>query len=307
MLNLSDVGLRRNEWVLRNIDLELKEGEIYGIIGKSGAGKTTLLKIMAGLLDATEGEIAFQDEAIIGPSGKLIPGYDEIQLVNQDFALALFSTVEENIRTKILSRHDNDQEELLQEVLTLVELEHLKDQKAHLISGGEQQRLALAMALACESKVLLLDEPFVHIDQRLRWKIMNYLIELNNTMRTTVVLVSHDGAEMMGFVNEIIYINKSMIKRKASTKEVYYNPGDREEAELLGQVNEVNLDGMVILFRPNEYSINEDSKIEVEFLYAIDTGLNCFNYFELLSGGKIMLVNKNEMKSVKRITISKRI
>src|SRR3989338_3052536 len=203
MLELRNIELQRTHPVLNTINLTFKEGKIYGIIGKSGAGKTSLLKIAAGYMERTSGEVYFENKRLPGPSEKLLPGHDDIQLVNQDFALDPYHTVEENIRVKVLARRSEVQTELVNEFLALVELDHLRAQKALQLSGGEQQRLALARALACEPRVLLLDEPFVHLDQQLRWKIQTYLRAVNKLYKTILVLVSHDGAEMMGFVEEV--------------------------------------------------------------------------------------------------------
>ncbi|MDX2362779.1 MAG: ABC transporter ATP-binding protein [Crocinitomicaceae bacterium] len=307
MLKAKDLGLKRDRWILRNIDLQFKKGKIYGIIGKSGAGKTTLLKVMAGLLDSTEGEVFFHDKKVIGPSIKLIPGYDDIQLVNQDFALEPFHTVEQNVREKVLSRHQEDQEVLINEFLELVELDKLRTQKANQLSGGEQQRLSLARALACEPEVLLLDEPFVHLDQRLRWKVMNYLNRLHKELNTIVVLVSHDGAEMMGFVDEVINLSNGIVQRSGSVAEVYYNPANRQEAELMGEINEVEIGGKIVLFRPNEYEISDEGELKVKFIRALDTGLTIFNYFETQNGEVIMLSAEKYLKTSDRISIRKRL
>jgi len=306
MLELSNIGIKRDDWVLRNVSLTIEKGLIYGIIGKSGVGKTTLLKLMGGLLDATEGEVSFEGKKLIGPSDKLIPGYEEIQLVNQDFALEPYHTVEQNIKEKVLSRHKEDQLELIEQFLDLVELKDIRNRKAHLLSGGEQQRLAFARALACESPVLLLDEPFVHLDQRLRWKISKYLTALNKQNKTTIVLVSHDGSEMMGFADKVIAIAEKEIQRVDITKEVFYHPTDLSQGELMGLINCIQFNGNNILFRPNEYRLGGNKKIGVKFQSAVDTGLMVCNYFVTSNNEKIMLTASSILDEVEFIEIAKK-
>ena len=221
--------------------------------------------------------ILLNGKKLIGPAQKLIPGYDDIQLVNQDFALEPFHTVAQNIKEKILSRHKSVQVELIEEYLNLVELTEIKDRQARYLSGGEQQRLAIARALANEPKVLLLDEPFVHLDQRLKYKILNYLKELNRVQGTTIIIVSHDGAELMGFASQILYLKDGTVQRNTSVSSFYYQPKDALEAELMGPINEVELEGGTVLFRPNEYRVSSEGGVKVKFMKAVDTGLIIFN------------------------------
>src|SRR3989338_1372037 len=174
MLELRNIELQRTHPVLNTINLTFKEGKIYGIIGKSGAGKTSLLKIAAGYMERTSGEVYFENKRLPGPSEKLLPGHDDIQLVNQDFALDPYHTVEENIRVKVLARRSEVQTELVNEFLALVELDHLRSQ------------------------------------------IQTYLRAVNKLYKTILVLVSHDGAEMMGFVEEVIHLRNAVLERKVS-------------------------------------------------------------------------------------------
>lgn len=305
MLELRHISLNRDHCVLDDINLHFEEGKIYGIIGKSGAGKTTLLKIAAGLLDASAGEVVFNGKKLPGPSVKLIPGHEDIQLVNQDFALDPYHTVEENVRNRVLARNKDVQEELISEYLQLVELDSLRHRKAIELSGGEQQRLSLARALACEPRLLLLDEPFVHLDQRLRWKIQRYLRKLNTQFNTTLVLVSHDGSEMLGFVNEVLHLRNAEIVRRDKAESVYFLPLDQEEGELMGPLNVLVLDGETTLFRPNEYRISEKG-IALQLLETMQTGTFCLNIFTTVKGEEVILQSDQHLPEKCHIQIEKR-
>jgi ABC-type nitrate/sulfonate/bicarbonate transport system ATPase subunit len=305
MIELLDIGIKRDDWVLRKVNLSIAQGELIGIIGESGIGKTTLLKLMSGLVDASEGEVRFQGLKLIGPTEKLIPGYEEIQLVNQDFGLEPYHTVRQNVKEKVLNLHEEDRDSVVTEFLELVELDHLENRKAIVLSGGEQQRLAIARALACEPKILLLDEPFVHIDQRLRLKIINYLLKLNEVRNTTIVLVSHDGTEVMGFVKKVVHIAAEGVERIDSIENMFYSPATFEQGQLMGWINQIELEGEKVLFRPNEYTI-EEGGIELTFLNSLDTGINVFNYFKTSNGEEIVLTSMSPLDEVQSIRIKRK-
>lgn len=305
MLQIKDASVSYDRPILKKVSLDFDYGKVYGIIGKSGAGKTTLLKVLSGLIDIVEGGVYFNGSKLIGPSLKLIPGYDDIQLVNQDFGLDPYHTVEQNIKEKVLSRHEEDQEALIEEFLELVELKSLRNQKAHLLSGGEQQRLSIARALACEPKILLLDEPFVHLDQTLRWKVMQFIKNLHNDHEMIVVLVSHDGSEMMGFVDEVVYLENAEVKAAGGIDQMYYYPYSKKAGELLGELNEIELKGERVLFRPNEYEVAE-SGIKLSFKDVFDTGLLYYNFFETTNGERVMLSSLDPLKEVGYIKIRKK-
>lgn len=254
-----------DKWVLDGVILELHEGETLVVVGRSGGGKSTLLKILAGLEDADDGEVFFRGKRVVGPSLRLVAGHPEIKLVNQDFALDKYHTVEENIRLKVLHYQTEDRDEIVEELITVMGLESLRKKQAYLLSGGEQQRLALARALANEPDILLLDEPFVHLDPLTRRRVELYIHEMRSKWNTTIILVTHDGKEAMAWGDHIAYMEDGVIKRVDSAVNFYIHPTNSKEAQFFGEINVIHSNGRERLFRPDAYSIVADG-VEVEVL-----------------------------------------
>lgn len=309
MLRIENIILNYERKVLAGISFEIKEGEILGIVGNSGAGKTSLLKVISGLVQPTSGTVEFYGEPVRGPHIKLVPGHPEIQLVNQDFHLDTYHTIEENVREQILYLPLKEREQLVNELLELVELDDLRHQKARTLSGGEQQRLALARALACEPKLILLDEPFVHLDGRLRSKLVKYLLELRAIRGTSFVLVSHDGAEILSLSDKILCIKHGKIYRQGKPRDLYYKPRTLEEGKLFGHINAVLVNSKRIVFRPDEYTLSSDSggvPLELNYDRTVFTGIVYEHYFKTTRSENVLLYSmKNEMSNVKKAYILK--
>ncbi|MFZ9027896.1 MAG: ATP-binding cassette domain-containing protein [Crocinitomicaceae bacterium] len=306
MLEAKSISVEKDHLILEDVSLLLSPGKIIGVIGKSGEGKTTLLKSLAGRVSLASGEIIFDGIPLLDPSEKLIPEYEDIQLVDQDFGLALYQTVEENIREKILSLDKKTRDEFVDELIELVELEDARNRKAHLLSGGEQQRLSIARAIAKEPKVFLLDEPFAHLDQRLRLKIVNYFQELVSSRDVGILIVSHDGSELLGMVDDIAYLKNGRIARVDKAFSFYFNPTDKAEGQLLGPLNQVQLDGKSVFFRPTEFVVS-DLGIDLKYRNTIHTGLFYFNYFESENGEEVMLASSKPMSNDCTINIERNV
>lgn len=309
ILQIKDVSLSFDQPVLKKVNLKLKEGEIISIVGKSGAGKTSLLRMIAGLLEPDSGEIYFQNQLVKGPSTKLIPGHDEIRLVNQDFKLDEFHTVEENVNLQILHLPEKIRDRFTNELLSLMGLTDLAQKQAKYLSGGEQQRLAIARVLAKEPKVILLDEPFSHLDALLRNRLIAYLMELRRVRKTSFILVSHDGAEVLGLSDVIYSMKNGVLTKKGSPLNVYYRSGSLEEYRMFGAMNSVRIGEERFIFRPDEYVLDEVKglpRLAVQFEESLFTGPVYENHFVTEMKEKVVLYSFNRMDDVRSISIRRK-
>ncbi len=306
MLAVSAISLAYEKPVLCDVSLSLVGSEIIGLVGKSGAGKSSLLKIMAGLIDQDNGDVLLDGKLQPKSSLRLIPGTKGIELVNQDFKLDVYHTVAENIRESILYLPNTERERRVEQMLSLFELKPLRHQKAHLLSGGEQQRLAIARAVAKKPKVLLLDEPFAHLDARLRLKLTNFLLKIKEKEGVAMVIVSHDGQEILGVSDSICILKNGRLSRKKNRIEAYYNPSSKIDALFFGPINSIVLNGKRVFFRPDEYKQNSSGEISLSFVRAVFLGSIYYNYFYTLAKEELVLISINPLNNTTAIDIDKK-
>jgi ABC-type sulfate/molybdate transport systems ATPase subunit len=190
----------------------------------------------------------------------------------QDFDLMPFITVGENVGKFLSNFYPKEKQNRIDELLNLVEMSEFKHVKAKFLSGGQMQRVALARVLAQEPEVLLLDEPFSHIDNfrknDLRRKIFTYLKE----KQITTIVASHDINDVLSFSDEVIVLKNKTILEKATPKELYFNPKHKYTAALFGEVNEIEIDGKLQLVYPNQLKVVEKSDFQVEVLTSYFKG-----------------------------------
>ncbi|RFC54936.1 ABC transporter ATP-binding protein [Brumimicrobium aurantiacum] len=294
--------------VFKDISFTLQAGEILSIVGPSGTGKSSLLKCLAGLIPLNSGKIYFEDELLPNPRDLLIPGHPEIALVNQLFKLDEYFSVRENISNQLHHLNNEDRKEFTNELLEIFELESLSEVKSREISGGEQQRLSMACALAKEPKCLFLDEPFVHLDVHLNKKIEDYIRELAKVRNMSVVLVTHNGVEALSWSDRIMVMSNGEIKSNYTPHQAYFKPKNLFEGRFFGELNSVYINKKQVLFRPNEYTLmaNEKAlKIDVSWKNASFKGTYFANYFRLENGKTIVLYADEELKKTKEIYVTK--
>ena len=248
---------------LNDISFSLEKGKILSIIGESGCGKSTLLKLIYGLYDLDEGSVSWNENEILGPKFYLIPGMEFIKYLAQDFDLMPFITVAENVGKYLSNFYPEEKKARIRELLEIVEMSDYANVKAKFLSGGQMQRVAIARVLALEPEMLLLDEPFSHIDNfrknTLRRKLFAYLKEKN----ITTLVATHDSMDVLSFADEVVVMKNGKIVESGQPNYIYNNPKDFYVASLFGDVNQIQIDGKIMLLFPHQLKVVDSSDLKV--------------------------------------------
>ncbi len=233
ILEISDLKKSlKNTTVVNDINMSINQLSQIGIIGETGSGKTTLLKMIAGLIQPDKGSIYFKGTKLKGPDECLIPGNDEVAYLSQHFELFNNYYVHEFLSYK--NEYTIDEADV---IFSLCKIKHLLTRKTHELSGGERQRIALAKQLLSKPSLLLLDEPFSNLDGNNKKLIKSLLNEINNQLKITCLMVSHDATEILSWADYIYVIDKGQVIQKGSPLEMYHKPINNYVAGLLGIFN----------------------------------------------------------------------
>ena len=241
-LRIQDLGKRYSEaevFALDGFSLNLDKGQRLAIIGESGSGKSTLLRIIAGLEEQDNGTVTFNGELILNPTQKLVAGYDEIQLIHQQFKLHPFSTAEENIKRPLLLYDKSYAKERTSILLDLFRLTDKKDRLPRELSGGEQQKVAIARALSIEPELLLLDEPFSNLDIRQKRELLEELRDIFDGIDLTVIWVTHDLSDALAVADELCVMRSGKLVQQGSALELFRNPKNHYVASLFSRLNRI--------------------------------------------------------------------
>ncbi|MGH2847992.1 MAG: ABC transporter ATP-binding protein [Thermoleophilaceae bacterium] len=232
------------------VDIETSEGEYLVLLGPSGCGKTTLLRTIAGLEEATEGEVLIGGNVVNG----LPPRARQVAMVFQSYALYPHKSVLQNIAfpLKAGKAPKDERERKARWAAELLGIESLLERKPRQLSGGEHQRVALARALVREPSVFLLDEPLSNLDAKLRASARDELKQFQARVETTTIYVTHDQAEAMGLGDRIAVMYEGRLRQIGPPQEVYEHPADTFVATFMGSppMNLVRRDDRLIGFRP---------------------------------------------------------
>jgi multiple sugar transport system ATP-binding protein len=235
------------------VDIRTSEGEYLVLLGPSGCGKTTLLRTIAGLEEATEGEVLIGGNVVNG----LPPRARQVAMVFQSYALYPHKTVMDNITfpLKALKLSKEERASKARWAAELLGIDRLLDRKPRHLSGGERQRVALARALVREPSVFLLDEPLSNLDAKLRTSARDELKQFQRRVGTTTIYVTHDQVEAMGLGDRIAVMYQGKVRQVGRPREVYEDPDDTFVATFLGSppMNLVSHDDNLIGFRPESF------------------------------------------------------
>ncbi len=223
--------------VLSGVSLSLRSGELLALTGESGSGKTTLLRIIAGLEEPDAGTIRLNGQPVKGPSDKLIAGHPDIRVVFQDFRLFPNISVADNIRHALRQYDTAYRDRRLQEMLALAKLDRLKDRLPRMLSGGEQQRAALARALADEPALLLMDEPFSNLDTSLRRDLRQEILEILSGSGSGVILVTHEPDDALSMSDRVVLLRAGQVLQSGSPRDLYNHPNSAYAARFFGPAN----------------------------------------------------------------------
>ena len=220
---------------LQGIHLEIRHGEFFSVLGPSGCGKTTLLRVIAGFEKPTTGRIFFDDQDITSVTARM----RETGMVFQNYALFPHMTVLENVEFGLRTKHMS-KEERRRKALRVLETIHLSDKvnsRIPELSGGEQQRVAVARAIVVEPKVLLFDEPLSNLDVALRATTREEIKALQRRVGITTIYVTHDQSEALGLSDRIALMRGGRIEQMGTPQELYDHPESLFAAEFLGAAN----------------------------------------------------------------------
>ena len=278
--------------VLKDINLEIKQGEFFSLLGPSGCGKTTLLRMIAGFLEPDQGVIYLGDEDIT----RLAPNKRNVNTIFQTYALFPHLSIYENIafplRIKKLPKDQIDTE--VKKYLEMVKLSEHINKYPHQLSGGQKQRVAIARALVNQPSVLLLDEPLSALDAKLRQHMLIELDSIHDQVGITFVFVTHDQGEALSVSDRIAVMNKGEVLQVGTPNEIYEKPVNEFVADFIGETNFI--EGNVIEIREN-YGIAKTSLFG-DIKFELDKEVVVGNKIKITIRPEKIVVSKNPPKFV---------
>jgi iron(III) transport system ATP-binding protein len=231
--------------ILKDINLNIEDGEIVSILGPSGCGKTTLLNLILGLTEADEGEIVFQGQDVM----KLPMEQRGFNIVFQDYALFPNLNVYRNITYGLRNRPDISTEQEVEDMIELLGLREHLDKKIEQLSGGQKQRVALARTMVMKPKILLLDEPLSALDGVIKESIKEKIKQIARDFQLTTIIVTHDPEEALTLSDKVLIVNKGTISQYGKPEEIIKAPDNDFVKEFILNQLVIKKNNIFSLFR----------------------------------------------------------
>lgn len=230
LLDVSKISfLRDGKPVLKNISFSMTGGKKIVIAGETGSGKSTLLKIIAGLEQPADGVVWMNGEKVKGPAEQLVAGHAHIAYLSQHFELPKFLRVEQ-----VLEYANHLSPAAATKIFSICQIRHLLKRKTDELSGGEKQRIAIARLLIQQPILLLLDEPYSHLDMHLKNILKNVVDEIGHRLKISCLLVSHDPDDTLSWADEILVLKNGQVVQRGSATAIYQYPKNEYVAGLFG-------------------------------------------------------------------------
>ncbi len=287
-----------NSKIIKSNSFTIGRGELVSIVGESGSGKTTLLRCIAGLENIERGKIFLNSVDITSVAVSKRP----ISFVFQQSPLFPHLSIYENILFN-LKQYDQI---LFNQLITNLKISTILNKFPHQISGGENQRVAVARSLIRKPSLMLLDEPFNHLDVQIKEKLKKIIVETIRKMNVTTIVVSHNVSDALQISDKILVLKNGKIVDYSEPEKIYKNPSSLYSAKLFGHVNKFKLNDKTILVRPENIFVDNKSLISVKVIDSVFFG-DKFLIKSQFKNNKIMFYNDTsiECKRVIKVNYSK--
>jgi len=232
LLKLTGISKKEGDFQLSNITFSQRRLENIAVAGETGAGKSTLLKIIAGLVQPEDGDTLFENRKIAGPQDQLVPGHPGIAYLSQHFELQKFLRVEQ-----VLDYSNTLSDREARRLYEVCQISHLLKRKTDQLSGGEKQRIAICRLLISCPSLLLLDEPFSHLDMVHKNTLKTVIRDIGEKLKITCVLVSHDPLDTLSWADKMLVMKDGQIIQKGKPEKVYEQPVNEYVGGLFGKYN----------------------------------------------------------------------
>ncbi len=247
--------------VLKDINIDLNEGEILTILGASGSGKSTILNLIAGFEKQNSGSVSIYGKIVSSADTFVEPHERNVGFVFQNYALFPHLNVFKNIAFGLEKKDINRQIIIIEKMMKLTGLEGLAKRYPHELSGGQQQRVALARTLATNPKLILFDEAFSNVDAVLKSKIESELVSIIKDSGVSAIFVTHDSKEALSISDKVAFLENGNVSQLSSPQKIYNKPHSKSIGTFFGKANFIEKNGKTYCIRPEECMVKDDGEI----------------------------------------------